>query len=250
MRTRRGWHIAILLALAIVIIPNEAEAQSEPTLTASRYEFSDSLGCYRVTFRPWGDTPRVNSRRLSPVEIDYHELRLGIAANDNIVLWTSDYWPEEFGNRYKPTADNSTTYLSDFEWYTLNADYGYWVRKWLYVGVAATYSGGFCGEYHKFSDQRMSSRSMHIIGILPQLRFAWLNRNIVQLYSSVALGALFSIGAIDNKARVGVARVGLDFKFVGISVGRRWFGFAELGYGHRGIINAGFGCRFGATRRE
>ena len=40
-----------------------------------------------------------------------------------------------------------------------------------------------------------------------------------------------------------------DLKFLGLSVGRKWFGFMELGYGSRGVINAGFGYRFNAKTK-
>lgn len=240
MRLRNAGYIAALLTLIVAIIPHTADAQY-------RYEFSDSLGHYKVVFRPWSDTPQGARRELSSTVCNIHELRFGIAANDNVYMW-DEYWPQEFAPMHIPLSDNNIAYQPSFKWVTLNVDYGYWVRNWLHVGVAASYTGGFTGEFHRYNHQRLSSRNLHIISLLPQLRFAYLNRNVVQLYSSVAIGASFSIGNLNGRVRPGRAMVALDIKLIGISIGRRWFGFAELGYGWRGIFNAGFGCRFGSNR--
>jgi hypothetical protein len=84
---------------------------------------------------------------------------------------------------------------------------------------------------------------------MPVARFAWYRQGIVQLYSSAGLGL-----GIERRERYWNGKENLwgcycafDFKPLGISVGRKWFGFAEVGYGSRGVINVGFGCRINSN---
>ena len=37
---------------------------------------------------------------------------------------------------------------------------------------------------------------------------------------------------------------------VGIHVGKKWYGFAELGFGYKGIIQAGFGYNFNSKTKN
>ena len=78
---------------------------------------------------------------------------------------------------------------------------------------------------------------------MPIVRFAWLRRGIVQLYSGVGLG--FAVGyneKIDyNDTLFDVA---YDVTFIGLSIGRDIFGYIDIGVGNRGVISAGIGYRF------
>jgi hypothetical protein len=89
---------------------------------------------------------------------------------------------------------------------------------------------------------------MHVdyISIMPIARFTWLRRGIVELYSSLGATAGIEhwVHYLNGKQHTYRPYLSYDIKPIGISVGRRWYGFMEAGYGARGIVNIGVGHRF------
>ena len=79
---------------------------------------------------------------------------------------------------------------------------------------------------------------------MPLVRFAWLNRGIVQLYSGVGLGATYEFYENTLTTEIQSFGVAYDVTFFGITVGRKWFGYLDIGAGNRGVISAGIGYRF------
>lgn len=234
---------ALLLAVgvAILLLPTVATAQTE------HYEYSDSLGTYKVKFKPHQN--RVTATTERPGRPNYtgsQELRLGIAWNP--------FTPNGYAPNYVKWHSNSLetpkgTELNSARWFTVNADYGGYVKRWLYIGGVASWTTG----YRRISDitthKRVYTLNYHAITFMPEVRFTWLNRSIVQLYSGLGVGATYahydreytkSYDAI-TASRWGVA---FDVTFIGIAVGRKWFGYVDIGAGNRGTISGGFGYRF------
>lgn len=128
---------------------------------------------------------------------------------------------------------------------TLTLDYGYWANEWFSVGGSATWMIGHRNIFNPQTQQRVHTIREDYISIMPIARFAWFRQKNIQLYSSVGIGVGIERRELywHGKENDVEAYCAFDFKFVGISVGRKWFGFAEVGYGSRGVINVGFGCR-------
>jgi hypothetical protein len=79
---------------------------------------------------------------------------------------------------------------------------------------------------------------------MPELRFSYLNRPHVTLYSGIALGVM--LDHVKSREYQGTqAFLGYQLTAFGVKAGgKHWFGNVELGVGHKGIASAGFGYQF------
>lgn len=225
-----------------MLLPTIATAQTE------YYEYSDSLGTYVVKFKPHKNRQAVaqKERPARPNYTGYQELRLGIAWNS----YTPNGYAPNYVNWYRePIETPANVELGRKRWFTVNADYGGYVRRWLYIGGVASWTTG----YRRMSDitthKRVDAINYNAITLMPEVRFTWLNRSIVQLYSGLGVGVTYAYydrkytkkNGVTTASKWGVA---FDVTFVGIAVGRDWFGYVDVGAGNRGTISAGFGYRF------
>lgn len=123
----------------------------------------------------------------------------------------------------------------------ITAAYYYRVAYALSVGVAFTYTGLYGDIFDTRTGRKVSSNDMTTISVAPALRLQWLNRPMVRCYSALAIGPAVDITSIDDGRET---YLGLSGTIVGVSVGRRLYGFAEVGAGMQGILSAGIGYRF------
>ncbi|MBP5664552.1 MAG: hypothetical protein J6X16_09840 [Bacteroidales bacterium] len=143
---------------------------------------------------------------------------------------------------------------------TISIGYKYRLAKWFWLGATASYTGFFETIYDRVSNIKYSTLNSHLLTVMPEVRFSWLNTKYVTLYSGIGLGVSFLFDEIyyaENnghiKAGYSTDYVGLSptgqVTFVGIHVGRKWYGFTEIGIGSRGIIQAGFGYNFNSKKK-
>ncbi|MDR1591758.1 MAG: hypothetical protein LBS16_02590 [Prevotellaceae bacterium] len=127
----------------------------------------------------------------------------------------------------------------------LSLSYYYHPAKWFWVGgwaYGAATSGGEVYDAH--TDKLLRTNDCFMLSIAPAVRFSYLNRKAVTLYSGLAFG--FSFLWTDT----GVNNTGFELlpasqvTFFGVSFGKKLFGNVELGIGMKGIISAGIGYRF------
>ena len=89
------------------------------------------------------------------------------------------------------------------------------------------------------------------ITVMPSVKFNWLRKNIWGLYSAASAGLMFINDEVD-KGYNGTKDIKSDnatiFMFqgtlLGAEVGRQFRGFAEFGFGEKGLICAGLRYRF------
>lgn len=229
--------LIILLGVLLTIAARESVVAQE------RYLFQDSLGTYRVDFRPHNVKSAEFSRkgRIRTNLAGNHEVRFGMAYNP----YTTHGFTSDVDWLDYPTDNPANTTIAPSRWVTINGDYGYWFYRWLYVGVSATWAEGFQRVSSTVDHRRVDCYNFHGITIMPIVRFAWLNRGIVQLYSGVGLGPMVSIYESKLYSKP-ATRWGCnyDVTFIGITVGSKWFGYLDVGVGGRGIVSAGLGYRF------
>lgn len=224
----------VLMVLAVAL-PAEAMAQYT-------YKFRDTLGTYEVRFTPASKSSRFTYSRTKPLLPHTHEIRLGTSFGgttwDNCVAHGFDI--SYHGDSLDRPIDYGPTHH-----YTLSLDYGYWVNEWLSVGASVTYMAGLRNIFDDYTKERMMTLHEDDLSIMPIVRMAWYRRGIVQLYSSVGVGIGLNIWSryYDGREIMHEIYCAFDLKPLGIAVGRRCFGFVEVGYGSRGLINAGFGVR-------
>lgn len=218
---------------------------SSTTLSAQHtYKFKDSLGTYEVKFTPADPNTAFAASPTKPLAPKTHELRLSTSwgATDwgGWTLYNQDI------HYVGSIHDYTTYYMGPTHYYTLSGDYSYWVNEWFNIGGSLTWVYGCRNMFDNITKQRIKTLHIDNISIMPMVRFAWYRNGIVQLYSSAAIGL-----GIEHRSNYDTRQhawndlyCAFDFKFLGFSAGRKWFGFAEIGYGSRGVINVGFGYRF------
>lgn len=112
-------------------------------------------------------------------------------------------------------------------------------RRWVF-SLAFAANGIWKNTYDNLTEQKIGRVSGFSATVMPQVRFNWINRDILKLYSSLGLG--LTIGSFDDRSESwGSFQLGL----LGIQVGRRFFVFGEAGCGMLYMGGkAGIGYRF------
>ena len=131
-------------------------------------------------------------------------------------------------------------------WLSATFDYRYDVNKWFSVGGCLAWTAGICNLYDNQTLKRWDTMHVDYVSLMPTARFTWLRRDIMQLYSScgATAGIEHWMHYLNGKQHTYRPYLSYDIKPLGIAVGRKWYGFIELGYGARGIVNTGIGYRF------
>ncbi len=173
-----------------------------------------------------------------------HDIRLswniGARGNYGLASHTSLSYIGDLDNSiYEPQAGKTL-------WLNASLDYGYRVNEWFSIGGSLAWSAGICNLYDNQTLERWDTIHVNYISLMPIARFTWLRRDIVELYSSLGATAGIEhwVHYLNGKHHTYRPYLSYDIKPIGISVGRRWYGFMEAGYGARGIVNIGVGHRF------
>lgn len=133
----------------------------------------------------------------------------------------------------------------------LGVAYGYQVLKHLQIGVTLNYVRYSGSRYDvTMGDRPVAKKSLNYIGLMPYVRGTWLNRRHVQLYSALNLGMLYMHEKEYEERFYNDMSVTAHLTLLGVSVGRKVFGFAEYGVGARGFFTVGVGYRFDATNKQ
>lgn len=120
-------------------------------------------------------------------------------------------------------------------------NYHYRLTKWLWVGAMVNYT--YYKDHTDYTYPFWSSRILNCITLMPELRFSYLNRPHVTLYSAAALGlTLFLNNQIDPSPSTYPT---FQLTAFGVRVGgEHLFGTFELGAGIKGVASAGIGYAF------
>lgn len=205
------------------------------------YRFTDSLGTYKVIFKPHNED---NNPRLvgKPLQANTNELRIGvgfISSLPNGDYTTDPQWYPSFENDH-----NADSFIWSPSWVSVGVEFGRWLKDWLYVGGVAVWTGGFAKEVYSANFHRFNTYNYNALSLMPEVRFAWLRRGVIQLYSGLGLGvggSVYEYPGCDVQMRAGVS---YDVTFFGLSVGRKWFGYFDISAGNRGVFTFGIGYRF------
>lgn len=195
-------------------------------------------------------------RKLKPIFTPEHEFRLGIGAwplmYGYVIFLGNDYLEFPHG-RY---GDQSMAYDRGLFYAgperimgSISLAYTYNLKKWVSVGGTFSYAGLYRNYFDRVTvdKKKVGSENVHDFCLTPMVRFTYLNRKYVRLYSQVGLGIGIGVNAdnINNhKFSDSKVHVSGQATLFGVAVGNRFFGFAEYGVGTQGLINAGIGYRF------
>ncbi len=212
------------------------EARREAFSLAPKHEVRLSAGAYgQPGYNPMGEG------YFSGLFINYDAL------NRHSIYDSYGYsqWDFEGSKCYRGAQLYSGTY-----------SLGYLYRATPVVGVGMTVSYSALGRnlYSNADNSTVGRDVGHYVSFVAMVRFSWLNRKWVSLYSALGLG--FGIGVERTNNGLGsVRRETLScftgqYTPIGITVGRRLYGFAELGLGAQGSFICGIGYRIGNYNRK
>lgn len=130
---------------------------------------------------------------------------------------------------------------------TISLNYHYRLTRWLWAGLMVNYAYAKQLADYTYWDQIVENR--HFITIMPELRFSYLNRPHVTLYSALAAGITTSVGGqygiMTNYKKLPITFSSFQFTALGIRAGRdHLFGTFEAGIGIKGFASLGIGYAF------
>ncbi len=130
---------------------------------------------------------------------------------------------------------------------TISLNYHYRLTKWFWAGLMVNYAYAKQLSDYTYWDQIVGNR--HFITIMPELRFSYLNRPHVTLYSALAAGITTSAGGhygfMSNYQKLPITFSSFQFTALGIRAGRdHLFGTFEAGIGIKGFASLGIGYAF------
>lgn len=184
--------------------------------------------------------PSAQAQEKGTSQLPYkYEFRLGICGYP-----TLDY--ENFTPFYDYIYYNDTPIkdlFSDYDGPTYmtgnimaSLDIHYRKRITLSLGLAT--NGVWKNQYDVFTDQKTKRVSGVVMTALSQIKFNWVAREVVRVYSSVGLG--ITAGGFDD---ISDAYLAGQAVLLGVSLGRRFVGFAECGTGSMymgGMVGVGY----------
>ena len=233
-------YIYILLCVALL---------SSATLTAQ--SISDELvyNCITgyMTSESNIDKEAMPSKNIQQIRWK-HNIRIGYGA-PSITSWmfTHDGFPGvvccDLGPMQQTLREriHNSRYHESAERYlhSLYAEYTTSINPWFSIGAKCTFAAKWFAEYNSQTNELFARHNAYDIGALLNMRFEWLRHESVQMYSTIGVG----LAAHFERAE-GRYLPMFDATFVGLSVGRSFYGFVELGGGISGSLRGGFGVRF------
>lgn len=157
------------------------------------------------------------------------------------------FYPVGIGNIYEA----SRYYEKERTSGSWTAAFTFNFTKVMALGASLSYEGGWSGLYRRSDGTKVTGCADNYISPLLTLRVSWLNRPLVRMYSSVGGGVAVNLtreATLEEGKRLPVeSDVTFSFQVtpIGISVGRKLFGFAEAGIGHQYVGGFfGIGYRF------
>jgi len=140
---------------------------------------------------------------------------------------------------------------------SLNINPSIKVLRWMELGVVFSYNGDYRNIYNALDNTVLERDYQHSFFFTPTIRFAWLNKERVRMYSSVGLGLGVLINQNPFSRDFSIFGNGVEWgpsiqlTGFGISFGKTLFGFAEAGaIGTLGIFTAGIGYRVTPKHRK
>lgn len=186
------------------------------------------------------------------MELPRHEIGFGIGDPAIALLYrpstfdsyTSNYGPDDW------FLDNKFYHGPYYATCPLTFHYMYRVAKFLWLGFDFSYMGVYAKRYGAADDIQIGWMNEHYLTLMPKIRFSYFNRKYVTMYSGLSTGV--TVGLMDPESPAGLVSAevlpAVQATFFGVSVGKTWYGFAEVGCGYNGFLRTGFGYHFNTNK--
>ena len=121
----------------------------------------------------------------------------------------------------------------------MNIEYSRKVTRKTSVGVKCSIGFNNSSRRHVWTNDILYRNNKILTTAVVNARFDWLQRDAITLYSSIGVGISSRFSFYD-----GLLFPTIDATYIGITIGRRLYGFAEIGGGMSGAMRAGLGYNF------
>ena len=223
--------LLLVLCIALAFITTKATAQDLEGYDVAEeqdYNYRSTEQDYRSEELPWNNDLRIG------VGVPGF-IHLLVAAGINVDINSQTTAPttsdQLASSRY---YDTPSYYLPPF-----TLEYGHYLKKWLLIGAKTMYSTIFYHERHIATHKRVATHCDNTLSILFNMRFEYLRRDIFRMYSGIGIGATMRF---TKDFVIGIPM--FDMTYIGMTVGKNIYGFAEIGAGTSGCIRVGMGCKF------
>ena len=182
-----------------------------------------------------------------------HEVRFEVGDPLGVFFLMNLYGEKNYGQTTEYTFEPNRGLSSSFRATPVfSFNYHYRLTKWLWAGAMVNYA--YYKDHTDYGYDFYDSRNQHCITLMPELRFSYLNRPHVTIYSAVAAGATLFFGKVLN-ANLYAEEISLEktrkvyptLQLTAFGVragGEHLFGTFELGAGIKGFASAGIGYAF------
>ncbi len=176
-----------------------------------------------------------------------HDLRVGLGSlsfTQSLLLdsWGCDCCELVGPKNLRENVLQASTHLSP-EYYTgmFSLSYTYHTRRWFQYGGTLYFGAITRSRFDNDTGKKVENLNSYAGGVMPTVRFVYLYREKVQLYSAVSLGVCFNEYEVIPWG---------DLTLFGCSFGKKLFGFVELGAGFGGWGRVGIGYHFNAGKKN
>ena len=191
--------------------------------------------------------PQENSKRNKLPFTQQHEVRVSAGVSPMFTISNMyDYVPSPY---YVPRIIDGPTYTTG----AINLSYAYRFRRWFDLGLLLSYNCEYKRQFSALSGDYLHRKYQHNITFMPTVRFTWLNRKWVRMYSSIGMGVTIQTQNISGPEKLSdnsIYGFACHCSYLGITVGKSLFGFAELGCGAKGFAIFGMGYRFNNPKKQ
>ncbi|MDO5571779.1 MAG: hypothetical protein Q4F97_10005 [Bacteroidales bacterium] len=162
------------------------------------------------------------------------------------------YGDDDFFNSDDDFFDNEKgwSYLSK-KAYTpsINFFYSYQLKSWLSLGASLSYSSYSETHRNQLTDDIQYKKKSNFLALTPIVRFDWFRMSALRIYSGIGIGGAFykrqEMNRKDNSFSPS-----FSITYLGMTVGKRIYGFGEINSGTNGIFSIGIGYRFGHKKES
>ena len=227
-------YILLLLAL-VALLPSSVQAQSEYRSESIYNNVAHYVAQEHAT-RPVAPTLPINLEKPN-------DLRVGISSPGLFPILVMELATDH--DMANP-VDSMSDLLAEYRYYwgeellspLFTLEYSRGINEWFGLGVKASVISKWRNRYHVYTDEKVDGWHTTFLSFVVNARFSWLRRDVVQMYSSLGLGVGYMIGRDRFNTPF------FDATYVGLSVGRGFYGYFEFGGGQSGVFRAGIGTRF------
>ena len=199
-----------------------------------------------VTRELEGDYVKI-TKIIPKVDDKQHDIRLGIGSVSlfPLMLLEADWGLVD----YEVVVPSFRQQIKEADYYKgaqyftgiLSLSYTYQLRRWCQLGGTVNFAAVTRPYKDCVTHKKAYDKNSYLGSIMPTVRFTYLNREKVQLYSAVSLG-------VTSDFRYEVLPC-YDFTLFGCAFGKTLFGFAEIGNGFGGWGRVGIGYRFSSSKK-